>query len=238
MAGAVTPAVAARSTAGADGRRAAPPRRVRLRLVAAGGALVLLCVLGFAFVASQLGHRVAVLQVSRAVSAGQPITGRDVHSVQGPDDPSLHLVLAAQADQVLGRTAAVPLMAGTLLTDGVVGDAVWPPTGQMTGAVALKAGRAPEGLAPGQRVTVFVRTATSDASGSDGAASDPSPGGDGSGNQSSAATPATFGAVVVSVQTSADGTGTTVLTLLLAADDAPVLAAAPDDGVVVMRGGR
>jgi hypothetical protein len=204
----------------AGGRRGRGGRRVRMPIVAAGAALVVLCVVGFAAVAANLGGRVAVLQVQRAVAAGQTFTSADLGQVQASDDSGLHLIPASQAGQVVGEQAALPLAAGALLTDSEIGDAVWPPAGQMTGSVALAAGRFPPDLAAGQHVTVFVR-ASSDTTETGSA---------------TATTPASFGAVVVSVAPAADGQGSTVVTLLLAADDAATLAGAPDDGVVVMRG--
>lgn len=189
-------------------------------IVAVGAALVAVCVVGFTAVAANLGGRVAVLQVQHAVAAGQTFTSADLGQVQATNDPGLHLIPASQAGQVVGQQAALPLAAGALLTDSEIGQPAWPPTGQMTGSVALEAGRFPPDLAAGQHVTVFVR-----------ASSDPTETGSGT-----ATTPAGFGAVVVSVAPAVNGQGSTVVTLLLADDDAATLAGAPDGDVVIMRG--
>lgn len=226
MTGSVMPSVGMPSRPAVAGR----VRRPRMPLVAAGGAVVLACVLGFAVVAAQLGHRVAVLQVARAVGAGDTLAAGDLVRVQGPADSALHLVSASREDEVVGRQVVVPLVAGTLLTDGVVGDAPWPPAGQMSGAVSLKPGRFPADLAAGQHVTVFVRPDQQTPGGA------PSATASGDGTAGSSSTPARFAAVVVSVEPAGDGQGSMVVTLLLSADDASTLAAAPDDGVVVMRG--
>lgn len=197
-------------------------RRRRLPFVALGGLLVIVCVLAYAYGAAQLGNRVQVLAVARPVAAGQAITAADLKHVSAARDPGLRLVPAAQAPEVVGRTAVVPLVPGTILTPELLGDAAFPPGGQVTASVALKPGQYPQGLAAGARVSVYVSATASN-------------GGQPAPAASSTPTPARLSAVVLGVDLAGDGEGSSVITLLLAASDAPQLAAAPSGGVVLMQ---
>ena len=114
-------------------------RRRRMPFVALGGLLVVVCVLGFAYGAAQLGDRVRVLAVARPVAAGHVFTAADLRPVSAARDASLTLIPASDAERVVGRTAVVPLLAGTLLTPGLVGDAAFPPAGKVAASVALYA---------------------------------------------------------------------------------------------------
>ncbi|MDI6104368.1 SAF domain-containing protein [Actinoplanes sp. NEAU-A12] len=189
--------------------------------MALGGLLVVLCVLGYAWGAVRLGDRVQVLAVARPVAAGQAITAADLRQVSAAQDPGVQLILAGQADQVVGRTAVVPLVAGTLLTPALVGDAAFPPAGKVAASVALKPGQYPQGLANGARVAVYV---SASGMGSEGK---PAP---------AAASPTASGvmpAVVLGVDLAGDGQGATVITLLLNDSDAPKLAAAAGSVVLM-----
>ncbi|MEV0396520.1 SAF domain-containing protein [Polymorphospora rubra] len=190
--------------------------------VALGGLLVIVCVLAYAYGAAQLGDRVQVLAVARPVAAGQAITAADLRQVSAARDPGVRLVPASQAVDVVGRTAVVPLLAGTLLTPEVLGDAAFPPGGQVTASVAVKPGQYPQGLAAGARVAVYVSAVR------DGGQPAPEA-------SSTVTAPARLSAVVLGVDLAGDGQGSTVVTLLLAAADAPLLAAAPSGGVVLMQ---
>ena len=216
-------AAAAAGRAGRGPWRAARRRR-RLPFVALGGLLVIVCVLAYAYGAAQLGDRVQVLAVARPVAAGQAITAADLKQVSAARDPGVRLVPAAQAVEVVGRTAVVPLVAGTLLTPELLGDAAFPPGGQVTASVAVKPGQYPQGLAAGAKVSVYVAAVQ------DGGQPAPA-----ASSTASGSTPARLSAVVLGVDLAGDGAGSTVITLLLAASDAPQLAAAPAGGVVLMQ---
>jgi hypothetical protein len=198
-------------------------RRRRLPFIALGGLLVIVCVLGYAWGAVRLGDRIQVLAVARPVAAGQAIAAADVKEVSAAQDPAVPLILAGQASQVVGRTAVVPLVAGTLLTSSMVGDAAFPPSGKVTASLALKPGQYPESLASGARVAVYV-TAT----GGDGQPAATSA-------KSAGSAPQELNAVVLDVDLAGDGQGSTVITLLLDASDGASLAAAPAGGVVLMQ---
>ncbi|MCA1684100.1 MAG: SAF domain-containing protein, partial [Actinobacteria bacterium] len=85
--------------------------------------------LAFAYTAATLGGRTPVLAVARPVAAGQVFTAADVRQVPAVDDAGLGLIPASQATAVVGRTAVVPLLPGTLVTRTVVGQAAFPPAG-------------------------------------------------------------------------------------------------------------
>jgi hypothetical protein len=196
-------------------------RRGRVPYLSFGALLVLICVLGYAYYAFRLGDRVPVLAVAQPVGAGQGITAADLKRVPAANDPSLGLIPASQASEVVGRTAVVPLLPGTLLTRNLIGDAAFPPVGKVVASVALKPGQYPRGLVAGAHVAVFVSAATAGGHAS-GGSSAPS-GGWGS----------RLSAVVLGVDPGGDGQGNTVVTLLLDASDATSLAGG--DGVVLMQ---
>lgn len=200
-------------------------RRRRMPFVALGGLLVIVCVLAYAYGAVALGDRVQVLAVARAVAAGQAFTAADLRPVSAAPDASVQLIPAAQAAQVVGRTAVVPLLPGTLLTPAVVGDAAFPPAGKVTASVAVKPGQYPQGLAAGARVSVYV-TAPG------GVGAQPAPA---ASSAPASSTPARLRAVVLAVDLAGDGQGATVVTLLLDAADGGRLAGAPAGGVVLMQ---
>lgn len=197
-------------------------RRRRLPFMALGGLLVIVCVLGYAYGAVRLGDRIQVLAVARSVVAGQMIMAADLTQVSAAQDPKVALIPAGQAEAVVGRTAVVPLVPGTLLTPSLVGEAAFPPPGRVAASLALKPGQYPQGLASGARVAVYVS---------------PTGPGDQPVSASSAAgtAPVRLAAVVLGVDLAGDGQGSTVVTLLLDEADGPTLAAASTGGVMLMQ---
>jgi len=224
-----------RPKTGAAGRVTVPPqragrgpwraarRRRQLPFVTIGGLLVIVCVLAYAFGAVRLGDRVQVLEVTRPVAAGQLLTAADLTAVSAARDSAVQLVPAGEAQQVIGRAAVVPLLAGTLLTPALLGDAAFPPAGKVTASVAVKPGQYPQGLTSGARVQVYI-SATQDGAG-------PAP----ANARAGGSAPVRLEAVVLTVDPAGDGQGATVVTLLLDASDGARLAAAPAGGVVLMQ---
>lgn len=201
-------------------------RRRRMPFVALGGLLVVVCVLAYAYGAVQLGDRVQVLAVGRAVAVGQALTAADLMRVSAARDPQVALIPASRASQVVGRTAVVPLLPGTLLTPALVGEAAFPPVGKVTASVALKPGRYPQGLTAGARVAVYVSATAPDEAGQSTTSGT---------STARGAAPTRLAAVVLGVDLAGDGQGSTVITLLLDASDGVRLAAAPSGGVVLMQ---
>jgi hypothetical protein len=141
-----------------------PGRRRQLPLVVVGVLLVLGCALAFTDASLHLGSREEVLVVDQPVSAGQILTAGDLRGARVSTGSGLDVVLADDESSVIGRRAAVPLVAGSLLTGTEVGNT--PPVGSGTDVVAvgLKAGAYPPDLAPGDRVQVVPVTSSSDGS--------------------------------------------------------------------------
>lgn len=196
--------------------------RRRLPFVALGGLLVVACVLGFAAATARLGHRVPVLAAAQALAAGQRIEASDLTQASTADDPTLGLIPAGEASSVVGRTAVVPLLAGTLLTRRLIGEAAFPPPGTVVASLALKPGQYPQGLAAGAHVAVFLSTGTTSTTSSGG------PGATGG-----SSSPMRVSAVVVGVDPRGDGQGATVVTVLVSAADAGRVAGA--GSVVLMQ---
>lgn len=184
-----------------------PKRRVWLLIVSLLSMVV--CAGAFALFYVRADSRVQVLAVTRAVAAGQTIAVADLRVVRVVPDAGVTLVPASQASQVIGATAVVPLAAGSLLTESQLGPAAWPPSGQAVIAVPVKAGRLAAGVTPGVRVLVIPVAKEGEAQ--------PAP--------SASAAPEPVKATVVRVA-AADGSGSFVVSLLVARADAVRVAGA------------
>lgn len=193
-------------------------RRRRLPHAVAGALLVVACVVAYAYGAVVLGRRVQVLAVARPVAAGQVLAAEDLVTVTAVRDGRVGVIDAADAPRVVGQAAAVPLLAGTLLTRAHLGPSALPPVGQQVASVALKPGQYPQGLAAGAHVAVYL-----------------TPTGAPEGQSSAPAGTPAVAAVVLGVDVAGDGQGATVITLLVGQDDAPRLAATPAEAVVLMQ---
>ncbi|SRR6266545_423163 len=210
---------------GAGQGSAGPVLRRRIskaRLLLAVG-LVLVCALAGVVVAQRVDVRVPVLAAARAISAGQTVTAADVMTVKVAVEAGVATVPASQISTVVGQVAAVPLVAGTLLSAAQFAGAVWPGSGEAVIAVPVKPGRLPSGLPAGARVTVLVVP-----TGTPGGAG----GGQGGQPQVEKAT-----ATVVSAEPATDQSGTTVVTLVLSAADATRIASTGGDVALVRLGG-
>ena len=135
-------------------RRVGPGRRRQIPLVVVGVLLVVGCALGFADTSLSLASHEDVLVVAQPLAAGQVLSSSDLRAVKVSTGTGLDVVPVGAEASLVGRPAAVPLVAGALLTEGEVGAA--PPTsaGADVVAVALKVGLFPPDLTPGDRVQV------------------------------------------------------------------------------------
>jgi hypothetical protein len=197
-------------------------RRVSVPRVLFGGLLVLGFALAGAVLANRIDTRLPVLAVAHAVDAGQTITDSDLSIVRVAADAEVATTPAAQRRAVVGRTATMPLAAGSLLTPAQIGAPVWPPAGQSAIALQAKAGHAPGGLVAGAHVTVLVVPTSS--------------GTTTQGTTAQGAQPPTADATVVSIRPVGDQSGASVVTLLLTASDALRIAAASGEPVLVRLG--
>lgn len=182
-----------------------------------GAALALTGALVFAVVGLRVDPAVEVLAVIRPVAAGAVLSDADLSTVKIVPDPAMQVFAANQKASVAGKTAAVPLVPGTLLTAGQLGTAVDPPAGQSVIAVGLKTGRAPADLAAGAQVLVVI--VPSNAS-----------------NTSSSAPPPVQAQAVVRAVAPADNAGIVVVTVQLAAEAAVRIVSASGEIALVMLG--
>ncbi len=182
-----------------------------------GAALALTGALVFAVVGLRVSPAVEVLAVTRPVAAGAVLSDADLSTVKIVPDPAMQVFTANQKSAVVGKTAAVPLVAGTLLTAGQLGAAVDPPAGQSVIAVGLKTGRAPADLTAGAQVLVVIVANNGS-------------------NTGSGAPPPVQAQAVVRAVAPADNAGIVVVTVQLAAEAAVRIVSAPGEVSLVMLG--
>lgn len=136
------------------------PRRSVPHLVL-GLLLVVTCALGVTVGVMSMTDRTPVLVLARPVTAGQVIDEPDLRVVGVWVDPSVDVVPAADAPQVVGRSVAVPLSAGAVLPWGALGQSRVPPAGHAVTAVAVSAGQFPPRISAGAHVSVIAAAAES-----------------------------------------------------------------------------
>jgi hypothetical protein len=181
----------------------------RNRARVAGGALLLaVCTLGAVVVYSQAGDRKSVLAMARTVEVGDIVEAGDLRAVRVSSDPGVRTVASVDRSRVVGRPAAVRLVAGSLLSPAEVGEGAGLPDSMALIGAVLKAGQFPIGLAPGDTVSL-VESAT------------PTGAMDGGVSMSEPPT-----ATVVAVEPGADGSGNTSVSLQLPTAAAKVVAGA------------
>lgn len=140
-----------------------PPRflgtgyRRRPILAVASVVLMTSCVAVFTSVYLHAGKKVAVLALARDVPEGQPITRNDLSVVGVAFSRGLTPILAQDASRVVGQTAAVSLVRGTLVTQAELADRGEPSNGSTIVGVATKVGQLPAGgVADGDTVDVVL----------------------------------------------------------------------------------
>jgi len=204
-------------------RAGTPSLRPRRRpwLVILSVLSMVVCAGAFALVYLRADDRVQVLAVARPVAAGQTIAVADLRVVRVVPDAGVALVPAATASRVIGRTAVVPLAAGSLLTQSQLGPAAWPPAGQAVVAVPVKAGRLAAGVTPGVRVLVIPVA-------KEGEAPPAKPA------RSEGAKPAPAVAATVVQVVEGDGSDSSVVSLLVSRQDAIAVAGASGDVSIVV----
>ena len=149
------------------GTTTAPPRSPRSRSterIAIGVLVVALSALGAAVLFSSAADRVTVIGVARDVPIGQKITEEDLREVSIAGGSGLQSIPADDAATVIGRTASVQLIGGSLLNPGQLADGPSLPEGTVIAGAVLKGGQYPVGLSIGDTVDV-VETTSPDASG-------------------------------------------------------------------------
>lgn len=195
-------------------------RRHRPVLIGAGLLLVAGCGLGSAWLVHAAKATNAVLVVARPVPVGQVIGDGDLTVARIAADSGLSTVAAGRRRRIVGRVAAVDLLAGQLLNPAAVTTQTPPGPGEQLVGIAVKDTQRPTRLRPHDPV-LLVGTPPVDADVSD-------------------TPPPSIPGTVLRVG-APDADGTTVVDVLVAATDGPRVAARAATGriaVVVESGGR
>ncbi len=205
------------ANAGLASTKRSVPMAVAGAMAVAVGAMVALALY------VSVDRRQTVLAVQRTVAPGAVIAAEDLMQVRVSPAAGITPIPVSRSATVVGKTAAVALVPGTLVVAGQLGSPATLQAGQALVGLALKPGQAPAGLKAGTRVEVIDTTRTASAT------DQPKP------------IVLTSAAVVAPVdngdKTAANGTktaanGTTLVSLTLPAADAPAVAAAAMDGRV------
>lgn len=201
--------------------RRVPQRRWRPGLVALAVALVSVGGLAAAYAVTLVGKTDSYLAVARAVPVGAALSAADVTTVRITVDPGLRPIPDTDVNRVIGRHAAVELVAGTLLTDAQLTDAPIPGPGESLVGLGLAEDRLPAGrIKAGSEVTLVATQAAS--------AVQP--------NAPSAGPTQTFPGTVVDVRRGARD-GTLLVNVAVSTRDAPAVAAlAAGDRLVIVLG--
>ena len=198
-------------------RRGAPlfvARRRSVPHLALGALLVVVCATGFAVAATRLDHRHAVLALSRPVAVGDVLSASDLHDAYLDTGSGVDSIPASELNTIAGRTMAVSLPAGALLTPSELGSPATPAAGFAVAAELVKPGSFPPDLAAGAHVLLIATP---------GGASAAPPGGASTSGQLNASS---WPAIVLGVENLDNDQGT-VLTVQITASDAPALAQVP-----------
>ncbi|WP_239341697.1 SAF domain-containing protein [Frankia sp. CiP3] len=199
-------------------------RRRNIPRLIVGVVLVLACTLLVMTLVARAGGRRPVVALARAVPAGATITEADLRTVTVAGADGLALVAEADRRAVLGRPAAVPLAAGSLLAAGQVGAAVVPAAGRAVVGIAVKAGQYPPRLTAGDHVHLVIGSAVATGPASAAVTSSAPPGEGG--------VPLSVPGIVLGVDPAADGGAGAVVTVEVSAGPADMVAVAAGAGQV------
>ena len=195
------------AAARAQMRTPLPTRQRRPAYVAVGLLLVVGLAVTFGWMYSTAGEKVPVVVVRAPVAVGEVVDRSDVSTVDVAGE--LTAIAGANLDSVVGQRAAVGLLPGTILQRSMLTDADPTPAGMVQVGITVTGGRLPAGgVAPGDHVRVLALPAA----GATGAAADPKV--------------VASDAVVFAAIADPTRAGGTLLTVLVAAEQAGGVAAA------------
>lgn len=144
-----------RDAADAPLRLTPRPWRPRPSMLLVGLVLVLASVLGVGALVHSVSGEHAILVMADTVPAGQVITASDLRVLNVSEDTGGLAVIDSSAEaSVVGRPAAVTLLAGTPVMAGDLGPAQLP-AGEALMGVLVKPGQYPPSLAAGDTVEVI-----------------------------------------------------------------------------------
>jgi SAF domain len=203
----VAPATAER----AEPRGFRPTSRRRSR-IAAGAVLAAFAIGGNVLLYTSLDDKTEVLQLVRDVRAGEVVTGADLRVVEVDLDPTVPAVAADDLGLVVNRYARVFLPAGSLIFDQLVQPTPLVTEGAGVVAVEVRPSQIPAGVTTRSQVLlVIVPDGDADLFVANGR--------------------------VVRHGGSDEGGGVAALSVEVAVDDAPLVAAADDVRVVLVEAG-
>lgn len=194
-------------TSPATTKRSTPMALVGLAAVVAGAML-------FAALYTSVDKRQAVLGVARPVAAGQVISAGDLRVVRVSSATGITPLPASRQAGIIGKTAGVGLVPGSLLVESQLGSSSDLRPGQAVVAIALKAGQAPPLLRAGTRVQVVDSVKSS------------------SGDQPKPVVLSTQAIVSAAGKADSSSSSATVVSLMVPAGDAPAVSASAMDGRV------
>ena len=134
------------------------PRAARERKPGLAALALLLIVggaLGAAYLVVQNGHRVAAIEITQPLGAGQRIPPNALREVEIAPGAGLGYVPWSEAGQVTQFYAATAIPSGTLLSGAMVARTNNLAAGKAVVGLALKDGQLPDGLQAGDRVNVY-----------------------------------------------------------------------------------
>jgi hypothetical protein len=157
-----------------------PPTAARERkpaLAALALLLIAVGVLASVYLQMQAGNRVGVIQLTRRVPQGQPITAGDITEIMVAQDANINYVTWSQRSLLSKYTTQTDLVAGTILIGPMLTTAPASNGSTATIAVTLKAGQYPPTVEVGDAVNAYYvgppqSTSTPSSSGSSSADND------------------------------------------------------------------
>jgi hypothetical protein len=140
-------------TAQPRGFRPTSRRRVR---IAAGAVLAAVAIGGNVLLYASLDDKTEVLQVVRNVRAGETLTSEDLRIVEVDVDPTVPVVEADDIGLVVNQYARVFIASGTLIVPQLVQSTPLVTSGSGVVAVEIRPTRVPFGLRERSRVMIVV----------------------------------------------------------------------------------
>jgi SAF domain len=153
-------AVKARADAVALLKKPNPPSRRRIGRAAIGIAAAMLGCWAFASMYLSAGHRTNALVLARTVPRFEIIKRDDLRTVKISSDTEAAHITASRMNEIIGRTAADDLSAGSLLAEGQLlpaGEQLLKPDDAVVG-VLLAGGDTQVGVRKGSKVVLVIRT--------------------------------------------------------------------------------
>ena len=142
-------------TAPAGRRLPSAPRERRPALAALAVLLIIGGALGAGFLVVQSGKRVAAIEISQQIGAGQQLPLSAMQQVQIAARSGLAYVPWAEASQVARYFAVSTIPPGTLLTRAMVATTGTSVAGRAVLGLSLKDGQLPHGLQDGDHVDLY-----------------------------------------------------------------------------------